>query len=262
VRNRIKVSEEDMQHHYKTHPAAFGGEEELHVGHLFLPLAEDAPPQAVRAAEAEAARIRERLRAGEDFAALARQHSAGPAAEHGGDLGWLRRGGIQKALEDAFVGLADGEISQPVRLGPGLHLFKVVERRRAGGKSYEQAKEEIRELLFQDQSSSYRDQYLAELRRDASIDVRLPELREALPAAPARAAPLRTAEGRSASPSRSAIPPASARRSRPARSSRSAARSSRSCAATPGCSTAAWRGSASRSSSPGSPSRPAAPWWR
>jgi len=178
VRSRVKVSDEDLQHYYRTHPAAFGGEEELHVGHLFLPLAETAPPAAVQAAEAEAAKVRQRLQAGEDFAAVARQVSRGPSAEHGGDLGWLKRGGIQKALEDAYVGLADGEVSRPVRVGPGLHLFKVVERRRAGGRSFEQAKEEIRDLLHQEQSTAYREQYLAELKRDASIEVRLPELKE------------------------------------------------------------------------------------
>ena len=178
VRSRVKVTDEDLQHYYKTHPAAFGGEEELHVSHLFLPLAEGAPPAAVQAAEAEAQRLRQRLAGGEDFAAVARQASKGPGAEQGGDLGWLKRGSIQKALEDAFVGLADGEVSKPVRVGPGLHLFKVTERRRAGGRSFEQAKDEIRDLLLQEQSTAYREQYVAELKRDASIEVRLPELKE------------------------------------------------------------------------------------
>jgi peptidyl-prolyl cis-trans isomerase SurA len=178
VRSRVKVTDEDLQHYYKTHPAAFGGEEELHVSHLFLPLADGAPPAAVQAAEAEAQKLRQRLAGGEDFAAVARQASKGPGAEQGGDLGWLKRGSIQKALEEAFVGLADGEVSKPVRVGPGLHLFKVVERRRAGGRSFEQAKDEIRDLLLQEQSTAYREQYVAELKRDAAIEVRLPELKE------------------------------------------------------------------------------------
>ena len=176
VRSRVKVSDEDLQHYYKIHPGAFGGDEELHVAHIFLPLAESAPAAAVQAAEAQAARIPQRLAAGEDFAALAREGTKG--GDHGGDLGWLRRGSIQKVLEDAFVNLADGQVSKPVRAGPGLHVFKVLERRRAGGRTFEQAKDEIRELLFQEQSSSYRDQYVAELKRDAVIDVRLPELKD------------------------------------------------------------------------------------
>ena len=48
----------------------------------------------------------------------------------------------------------------------------------AGGKGFEEAKEEIREILTQEQTSSYRDQYLAELKRSAVIEVRMPELKD------------------------------------------------------------------------------------
>lgn len=174
VRSKVKVTDEDLRNYYQTHPGAFGGVEELHVRHLLLPLAADAAPAAVEAARARGERLQLRARAGEDFAALVREVSkAGD-----GDLGWLKRGQIQRELEEAFVGLADGEVSKLVRAGPGLHLFKVEGRRRAGGKSFEEAKDEIRETLMQEQTSSYRDQYLAELKRDAVIEVRLPELKD------------------------------------------------------------------------------------
>jgi peptidyl-prolyl cis-trans isomerase SurA len=173
VRSRVKVTDEDLQNYYKTHPGAFGGEEELHVRHLLLPLDEKAAPAAVAAAEAQGQRLLQRLAAGEDFAALVREVDKGD-----GDLGWLKRGHIQKQLEDAFVGLADGQVSKLVRAGPGLHLFKVEERRRAGGRSFEEAKEEIRDTLTQEQTASYRDQYLAELKRDAVIELKLPELKD------------------------------------------------------------------------------------
>lgn len=176
VRSRVKVSEEDQQNYYKTHPAAFGGAEELHVRHLFLPLAEGAPPEAVVAASGLADQLRSRLVAGEKFGEVARD--AGGAPGDSGDLGWLKRGDVQKDLEDVYFQLADGEISRPVRAGPGLHLFQVVERRRAGGKSFEQAKDEIRDLLMQEQTASYREQYVAELKREAVIDVRMAELKD------------------------------------------------------------------------------------
>lgn len=174
VRSRIKVTDEDLQNYYQTHPGAFGGEEELHVRHLLLPLAADAAPAAVQAAQGQGERLQKRAQAGEDFTALVREISKGSD----GDLGWLRRGQIQKQLEEAFVGLADGQVSALVRSGPGLHLFKVEGRRRAGGKTFEQAKEEIRETLTQEQSASYREQYLAELKKDAVIELKLPELKD------------------------------------------------------------------------------------
>lgn len=178
VRSRVKVTDEDLQNYYKTHPAAFGGELELHVRHLFLPLPADASPAAVKAAEARGQQLRQRAEAGEDFAALVRETTKGTAAEHDGDLGWLKRGQIQKQLEDAFFGLADGQVSKLVRAGPGLHLFKVEGRRNAGGKTFDEAKEEIRDILVQEQTASYRDQYVAELKKDAVVEVRMPELKD------------------------------------------------------------------------------------
>ncbi len=174
VRSKVKVSEDDLRNWYQTHPGAFGGEEELHVRHLFLPLAESAPPAAVQAAQGLAERLQKRLQAGEDFAALVRETSKGTD----GDLGWLKRGQIQKQLEDAFVDLKDGQVSRLVRAGAGLHLFKVEERRRAGGKTFEQARDEIRDTLTQEQSATYREQYLADLKKDAVIELRLPELKD------------------------------------------------------------------------------------
>lgn len=176
VRSRVKVSDEDLKNYYQTHPTAFGGAEEVHVRHLFLPLAEGAAPAAQQAAQALGEALRRRLVAGEAFAAVAKD--AGGAPGDSGDLGWLKRGDVQKDLEDVYLPLADGEVSRPVRAGPGLHLFQLVERRRAGGKAFEEAKDEIRDLLVQEQTASYRDQYVAELKRDAVIDLRLPELKD------------------------------------------------------------------------------------
>jgi len=174
VRSKVKVTEEDLKNYYQTHPGAFGGVEELHVRHLMLPLATDATPAQLEAATGQGERLLQRLKAGEDFAALVREVSKGSD----GDLGWLRRGQVQKQLEDAFVGLKDGEVSGLVRAGPGLHLFKVEERRSSGGKGYEQAKEDIREILTQEQTSSYRDQYLSELKRASVVEVKMADLRD------------------------------------------------------------------------------------
>ena len=178
VRNRIKISDEDLRNYFQLHERDFQGEEELHVRHILLPLPEDAPAAEAQRVEALAGKVLQRLKTGEDFAALAREVSRGPGAEDGGDLGWLRRGTIQKALEEVAFPLKDGEVSRPVRLGPGLHLFKVLERRRGGGKTFEQAKEDIREILAQEQTASYREQYLAELRRDAVIELNLADLKD------------------------------------------------------------------------------------
>jgi len=164
VGGRVKVSDQELENYYRSHPQEFEGEEEVHLRHIFLPLPEGAPKL-------------ERLKAGEDFAAVAQEVSRGPSAQSGGDLGWLKRGTIQKALEDVAFSLGDRQISGLVRVGNGVHILRVDEHRRGSGHSFAEVKESIRDRLVEEQAESYRLQYVAELRREAQIETRLPELK-------------------------------------------------------------------------------------
>jgi peptidyl-prolyl cis-trans isomerase SurA len=177
VRGRVKLSDDDVRNYYQTHPQEFGGEPEVHVRHVFLPLPEGASKADEQKVRAVGEKVLARLQAGEDFAKVAREVSKGPSASDGGDLGWLRRGTIQKALEDAAFKLEPGKISGLVRAGPGLHVLKVEERRTGGGKKFEDVAEDIKNRLYEEQVATYRQQYIDELKRDALVEVKLPELK-------------------------------------------------------------------------------------
>lgn len=176
VRGRVKLTDDDVLNYYRRHPGEFGGELELRVRHIFIPVPEGAPKVEADRARELGERVLQRLATGEDFAAVAKEVSKGPSAPDGGDLGWLRRGTIQKQLEDAAFALEDGQVSKLVRAGPGLHVLKVEERRVGGGRSFEDVAEEIRMRLYEEQVDKYRAQYLEELKKEANIEIRLPEL--------------------------------------------------------------------------------------
>lgn len=77
-------------------------------------------------ARATAEGLLERVRAGEDFAALATEYSQDPAsAAAGGDLGWFRRGFMVDEFEDAAFSLLDGGISDVVETQFGFHIILV-----------------------------------------------------------------------------------------------------------------------------------------
>lgn len=177
VRNRVKLTDADVRNYYQTHPQEFGGEPELKVRHIFLPLPENATKADEETVRAQAERVLQRLRTGEDFAKVAREVSQSPSAKDGGDIGWLRRGTVQKQLEDAAFALKDGEISPVVRAGRAFHIVKVEARRTGGGKSFEEAQEEIRTRLYEEQVGSYRQAYIDELKKAALIEVKIPELK-------------------------------------------------------------------------------------
>jgi peptidyl-prolyl cis-trans isomerase SurA len=112
---------------------------------------------------------------------VAKELSQAPSAAEGGDLGWLKRGTVQAEIEKVAMSLQPGQVSDLVRTRTGWQILQVQERRGGGVRPFEEVKEEIRDRLANEQVESYRLQYVAELKKDAVIDVRMPELKEQAP---------------------------------------------------------------------------------
>ena len=74
-------------------------------------------------------RIKEELKAGGDFAALARKYSEDGSARDGGDLGWTTRGSFVPEFEAAAFQLEVNEVSDIVQTEYGYHIIQLLERR-------------------------------------------------------------------------------------------------------------------------------------
>lgn len=90
---------------------------------------------------AKAEEVLKRVRAGEDFAKLAKEFSSDAGnKDKGGDLGWFGKGAMVPAFEEAAFKLKPGEVSELVETPFGLHIIKLDERKTEtkDGKSEEQ----------------------------------------------------------------------------------------------------------------------------
>jgi peptidyl-prolyl cis-trans isomerase C len=161
------VTEADAKKVFDEKVAGMKPEQEIHARHILV------------ATEDEAKDIAERLKKGEDFAALAKEKSMDSGAE-GGDLGFFSRGQMLKPFEDAAFALDVGEISAPVQTQFGWHIIKVEEKRDQPLPSFDQVKEAIVSQLVQAKAQ----EIVTGLRDSAEIEVVDPELKQSMEAPP------------------------------------------------------------------------------
>ncbi|MBV9655085.1 MAG: peptidyl-prolyl cis-trans isomerase, partial [Acetobacteraceae bacterium] len=181
-----QVSEQAVRARYDQEIAGKPGEEEVHARHILVPT------------EAEAKDIIAQLKKGGDFAALAKQKSKDPGASQGGDLGFFKKTDMVPEFADAAFALKPGQFTQtPVHTQFGWHVIKVDERKRDEPPSFEQAHDELRQKMIQEDVQ----RVVADARKDSTIE------RFNLDGSPAHAAPAASPETPAPAPAPTTAPP-------------------------------------------------------
>lgn len=124
---------------YKAEPERFTTPAETHARHILIAGQDDA-------ARAKAEKLLAELRAGADFAALAREHSADPgSAAKGGDLGFFPKGKMVPAFEKAAFALKkSGDLSPVVQTPFGFHIIRLEGHKPATVKPFDEVKDQLR----------------------------------------------------------------------------------------------------------------------
>jgi peptidyl-prolyl cis-trans isomerase C len=133
--------------------------------------------------EEEAKAAYEKIKAGADFATVAKETSKDPgSAESGGDLGFFGKDQMVPAFADAAFKLEPGQVSEPVKSDFGWHVIKAEERREKPVPTYEQVKPQITSFV----QRRAQQEEIMKLRSAAKIE------RTEAPKAPAAPAPAET----------------------------------------------------------------------
>ncbi len=165
----IKIADKDIKAYYDKNKAQYKEEAAVHAAHILFDERD----------EANAEKVLEMVEDGDDFAALAKKYSKDTvSATKGGDLGWPTQPYVSE-FQAAADKLDPGEISDLVKSPFGWHIIKVIEKRSERQKKLDEVKEQIRQILTQQQQAEAYTKYLEGLRKDAKIEIVDPVLKAA-----------------------------------------------------------------------------------
>ena len=138
-----EIDTDQAQQYYQEHKAQYTQAEKRKASHILLTF-DKKDKKAAQAAQEQAQEIIKQLKAGKDFAELAKQYSKDPgSASRGGDLGFFGKGEMVPAFEKAVFALKTGQISKPVKTDFGLHIIKLTAIQPAKVQPFEAVKNKI-----------------------------------------------------------------------------------------------------------------------
>jgi peptidyl-prolyl cis-trans isomerase C len=168
---KISVTGVDANNFYAENRKRFETPEQVRASHILIkpdPNAPD-PNQAKAKALAKIQGLLEQVKAGADFAQLARTDSACPSAANGGDLDFFPRGQMEPSFEKVAFATDVNQVSGIVETPYGYHIIKVTDRKAASVTSFEQVKDQIINQLKQKKLNEFAQQYVQSLRASAKI---------------------------------------------------------------------------------------------
>ena len=166
VYRKIVVTPKGIKRYYKDHIDEFSRKGSMSFRHMLIKFSSYNSGEEAKVAAED---LLNRLKNGEDFEALAKEHSRGPHAGRGGLWGFDEVKGFRKDLVAAISHLKEGEISPVIKSSLGYHIFKIEEVIPAQTLSFLQVQEEIRNILFREEFTKKKKEYLKKLRRNVVI---------------------------------------------------------------------------------------------
>jgi peptidyl-prolyl cis-trans isomerase SurA len=168
VRAGIAVDEAEVRAYYERNLKSYTLPEEVRLRQIYFPLPDNATPNQIADMKAQAQKVFERAKKGDDFLRLVREHSEGNTSPDG-DLGFMERENLQPEIEEAARGLKPGEIAGPILCNGGFHIIRL-EDVRTPVKPFEKVKDQIMNTLYQQKMENTYRTWLQSLRSDANIE--------------------------------------------------------------------------------------------
>jgi len=173
LKDKVTATPEQISEFYKKNPERFQQGERVRASHILVAVPQNADAATKAKARAKAEGLLKRIKAGEDFAALAKENSEDPgSAIQGGDLGPpFPRGQMVGPFNDVAFKLAPGMVSDVVETQFGFHIIKVTEKHEARAVPLDEVRPQLTQFIENQNRQRETQAFVAGLRAKGKIEI-------------------------------------------------------------------------------------------
>jgi len=185
VGSKLSITEEEARQYYLTHKNEFAEPATVTLREILIEVPSTTKGgQATISvakqdeADAQAAALRTRLLAGEDFAKVAAEASAAPSKANGGLIGPINILEVSVSLQELIGKMKPGEITQPLRTNKGVQLLKLETIKPAAIQPFESVRDVVADKVHDARQQTEVRKFLARMRGQALIEWKNDELKK------------------------------------------------------------------------------------
>lgn len=166
VEKTIVLDDSEIVQYYKQKPQEFVVPPEYRIKAIYL----STTTNPAYLLEEKRNEISEKIKNGLPFETLVTDYSEGPK-DNGGDLGFFKKGELEKNIEQVVEKLKIDDISSWIEARNGWYLVKLEEKKESYQKTFDEARKDIEEKLFQQKRQKKIEEYLKKLKEESYIKI-------------------------------------------------------------------------------------------
>jgi peptidyl-prolyl cis-trans isomerase SurA len=167
---RIIITQEEVHNYYDANKQSFDKPAGVQVREILI-ATEGKTAAEVAELKKKAEDALAEVTRGEDFAEVAQKYSDAPTAANGGQLGFFEKGQLSTEIEDAVAKLSRGQVSEILTMPYGFIILKVDDKHDGGILTFELARNEIENAIWQQRVDGRVREYLTRLRSEGFVEV-------------------------------------------------------------------------------------------
>jgi peptidyl-prolyl cis-trans isomerase C len=172
VEPKVAVTPEQVSDFYQKNPDKFQQGERVRASHILLAFPPNADAAAKLTVKTKAEGLLKELKAGKDFATLAKANSQDPgSAVKGGDLDYFEKGQMVGPFDQAAFTLKPGEMSDLVETQFGYHIIKVTEKQASRAVPLAEVRDKIQQYLDNQSRQAATEAFVGALKTKGKVEI-------------------------------------------------------------------------------------------